>query len=70
VHLAIAEALFRPWANVRRDLAAACERAHIERCSPNDLRRTFGNWQVVAGVPLFLFAMAMGHKDTRMLKRV
>jgi Phage integrase family len=63
-------ALFTAWRNVRRDLAEACERAGIERCSPNDLRRTFASWQVEAGVPLFPIAQAMGHKDTRMLERV
>ncbi len=42
----------------------------LERCSPNDLRRTFASWQVEAGVPLFPIAQAMGHKDTRMLERV
>ena len=64
------DALFQPWLNVRRDLADACEDAKIERCSPNDLRRTFASWQVEAGVPLFPIAQAMGHKDTRMLERV
>src|SRR6266545_5335357 len=37
------DALFQPWGNVRRDLADACEEAKIERCSPNDLRRTFAS---------------------------
>ncbi len=64
------EALFAPWANVRRDIADACTAAKIERCSPNDLRRTFASWQVEAGVPLFPIAQAMGHRDTRMLERV
>ena len=64
------EALFLAWGNVRRDLADACEEAKIDRCSPNDLRRTFASWQVEAGVPLFPIAQAMGHKDTRMLERV
>src|SRR6266542_1589848 len=64
------DALFQPWGNVHRDLADACEEAKIERCSPNDLRRTFASWQVEAGVPLFPIAQAMGHKDTRMLERV
>jgi len=63
-------ALFQPWGNVRRDLADACVEAKIERCSPNDLRRTFASWQVEAGVPLYPIAQAMGHKDTRMLERV
>jgi integrase len=64
------DALFQPWGNVRRDLADACTEAKIERCSPNDLRRTFASWQVEAGVPLFPIAQAMGHKDTWMLERV
>jgi len=64
------DALFQPWGNVRRDLASACERPKIERVSPNDLRRTFANWYVAAGMPLFPIAQAMGHKDTRMLERV
>jgi hypothetical protein len=64
------DGLFQPWGNVRRDLASACERAKIPRASPNDLRRTFANWYVAAGVPLFPVAQAMGHKDTRMLERV
>jgi integrase len=54
-------ALFTAWRSVRPDLADACERAGIERCSPNDLRRTFASWQVEAGVPLFPIAQAMGH---------
>jgi len=62
--------IFRVWRNARRDLLEACERAGIERCSPNDLRRTFASWQVEAGVPLYPIAQAMGHKDTRMLERV
>ena len=64
------DSLFQSWRNVRRDLAEACTRAKIERCSPNDLRRTFASWQVEAGVPLFPIAQAMGHRDTRMLERV
>ena len=55
---------------MRRDLAEACTRAGIERCGPNDLRRTFASWEVEAGVPLFPIAQAMGHKNTRMLERV
>ncbi|HSN92799.1 MAG TPA: tyrosine-type recombinase/integrase, partial [Anaeromyxobacteraceae bacterium] len=60
----------RGHGDARRDLADACAEAKIERCSPNDLRRTFASWQVEAGVPLFPIAQAMGHKDTRMLERV
>jgi integrase len=64
------ELLFRPWGSVRRDLRAACVRAGIDACSPNDLRRTFGSWMLQAGVPLVLIARMMGHIDTRMVERV
>jgi len=62
--------LFAPWGNVRRDLLAACRRARIAPCSPNDLRRTFSSWMVEAGIQLYPIAQMMGHKDTRMLERV
>jgi len=62
--------LFRPWGNVRHDLEAACARAQIERCSPNDLRRTFAHWMRHAGVPLELLAPLMGHATTKMLEKV
>jgi len=63
-------AMFAPWSNIRRDLHAACKRAGIAPCSPNDLRRTFGNWMVAGGIPSHTVAEMMGHKDTRMLDRV
>lgn len=62
--------LFAPWPNVRRDIAAACERAGIERCSPNDLRRTLTHWLRQAGAPIDLVAPVLGHADTRMVQRV
>jgi integrase len=62
--------LFRPWQNIRRDLHAACDRANIAHCSPNDLRRTFGRWMRMAGVEPQLIAPAMGHADSRMVERV
>jgi integrase len=62
--------LFRPWPNVGRDLPAACARAKIPRCSPNDLRRTFAHWLKDAGIPNELVAPEMGHTDTRMVERV
>jgi len=43
--------LFPPWTNVRRDLIEACTRAGIERCSPNDLRRTYGRCMRIAALP-------------------
>jgi integrase len=63
-------ALFLPWQNVRRDLAQACDRAGIEPCTPNDLRRTCATWLRQLGAPPDLIAPVMGHADTRMVERV
>ena len=63
-------ALFTPWANVRRDLLDACERASIKPVSPNDLRRTCATWLRAAGAPPDLIAPVMGHADSRMVERV
>jgi hypothetical protein len=62
--------LFAPWGSVRRDLRAACQRAGIEPCSPNDLRRTLAHWLRAAGAPADLVAPVLGHVDTRMVQRV
>ncbi len=62
--------LFSPWGKVNRDLRLGCTKASIDRCSPNDLRRTHATWMRMAGVPLDLIAPVMGHKDSRMLERV
>jgi integrase len=62
--------LFLPWQNVRRDLAQACDRAGIEPCTPNDLRRTCATWLRQAGAAPDLIAPVMGHADTRMVERV
>ena len=62
--------LFSKWGNVRRDLAEACERAGIEKVSPNDLRRTFGTWLRQHGVEPHLIGAALGHTDSRMVERV
>ncbi len=64
------EALFAPWSNVRRDLTDACVRARIERCSPNDLRRTCATLLRAAGARVDDLAPLMGHADSRMLVRV
>jgi len=58
------------WQNVRRDLRAACKKLKIPRCSPNDLRRTCATWLRAAGTPPHLFALLMGHADSRMVERV
>ncbi len=65
------DALFLPWGNARRDIAAACVRAGIDHCSPNDLRRTTGTWLRDQGVPAELIGQGvMGHRDGRMMERV
>lgn len=42
--------LFSPWSSINHALARACVRAGIAKCSPNDLRRTFGKWHRGHGV--------------------
>src|SRR5678816_4174438 len=41
-----------------------------DRCSPNDLRRTYAKWMRLARVPAEIVAPTMGHRDTRMVERV
>jgi hypothetical protein len=62
--------LFQRWSNHGRDIRAACKRAGIAPCSPNDLRRTFGVWLRASGAPPDLIAPCMGHKDSTMVERV
>jgi integrase len=42
--------LFRPWGKAGRDIKAACKRAGIAPCSPNDLRRSMGHWYLHSGL--------------------
>lgn len=65
-----AERLFSAWPSVQRSLLWACKRAGVERCSPNDLRRTFAQWMRRDGMPIELLAPAMGHASTKMLESV
>lgn len=58
------------WANVRRDLGAACERAGVPRVTPNDLRRTIGSLLRAKGAPPDLIGLYLGHADSRMAERV
>lgn len=51
-------------------LDRACADAKIERCTSNDLRRTFTHWMRSRGLPAELVAPAMGHADTRMIERI
>lgn len=62
--------LFRRWTNARRDIVAACERARIPPCSPNDLRRTLATWLRARGVAPSLIGAYLGHADGRMVERV
>jgi len=62
--------LFAPWQNRGRDLKAACVRAGIEPCTPNDLRRTFVQWLRRSGAPAELVAPVAGHTTTRMVEHV
>lgn len=62
--------LFRPWSNMRRDLAQACDRAKIPRASANDFRRTFAQWHHLAGITNDVLKDAMGHSTSAMLDRV
>ncbi len=62
--------LFDRWINCQRDIDAACTRAGIPHCSPNDLRRTHGTWLRNAGVEPNLIGAALGHMDSRMVERV
>jgi integrase len=64
------ELLFSPWANARRAIALACERAGVPRVSPKRLRHTFAHWLLSEGVRTSELYVAMGHADTRMLDRV
>jgi integrase len=56
--------------NLRRDLAAACQRAGIAKCTPNDLRRSQGTMLVEAGVTLDVIRRLLGHETTRMVEMV
>lgn len=64
------DALFRPWANVRRDIALACEACEVPTFNATQLRHTTATWLVRAGVPFELVAKILGHASTAMLQRV
>ncbi len=62
--------LFPTWANMRRDLHEATDRAEIPRVSPNDLRRTFATWLAERGVPEMVTASMLGHTSSSMVRSV
>jgi integrase len=49
---------------------AACERAKIERCSPNDFRRTHATLLAEAGVDRDVTRRLLGHTTTRLVDTV
>ncbi len=62
---------FAPWGNSRRDIIAACDRAGIEPCTWNDLRRTCASlliWHL--GVAPHVVARLLGHTTTAMVDKV
>lgn len=63
-------ALFSAWGNVRRDLHAACVRARIAPCSPNDLRRTCCHYLLQSGASERIAAKVLGHANSRMVRKV
>ena len=62
----------RPWhtGSCVRDLARACRRAGIAKCTPNDLRRTYATLLVEGGASLDVVRRLMGHTSTAMVERV
>ena len=58
-----------PWPNAVRDLAVACRGLGIAKCSPNDLRRTFGSNLAQRGVMFSVIAKLMGN-SVRMVENV
>ena len=60
----------RKWRNSTRDLERFCAAAAIQRCTSNDLRRTFASWLKQDGVDSMTVAQLMGHCSTAMVERV
>ena len=63
----------RSWSrgNYLRDLAAACKRAKISACTPNDLRRTHATLLRNAGVDRDVVRSLLGHSaESKMLETV
>jgi integrase len=58
------------WKHVHESLLAACLRAGIERCSPNDLRRTHSTLLVELGVDRDVVRRLLGHTTSALVDRV
>src|SRR5690606_30594658 len=56
--------------NLYRDLAAACRRAGIPRCTPNDLRRSHATILAEGGGDAEALRRLLGHTTTAMVDRV
>jgi integrase len=56
--------LFTPWKNLNKQLARACDRIGIPRCSTNDFRRTFITWSVKYGTDITDLKKMAGHSPT------
>jgi len=59
-----------PWQNIVRDLAAACRRAGIQPCTPNDLRRSHATLLIEAGVDRDVVRRLLRHTTAAMVDRV
>lgn len=60
----------KPWGKIGRDLDRACRKAGIERCTPNDLRRTHATLLREIGVDRDVVRRLMGHTTTALVDRV
>lgn len=67
---AVAFVPFENWTNIRRAFNVVAAKLEIPEFCPTDLRRTFAQWLMQAGVPYELAYPLMGHADDRMLKLV
>lgn len=65
-HAPGSDLLFRPWGKLNRDLAAACVRAEVPKLSPNDLRRGFARWHLLAGVDVQKVSKMLRHTTDKL----
>jgi integrase/recombinase XerC len=73
IEQAVTSLPLEPWArgNITRDLEVACERAGIEKATPNDFRRTFATLLSSAGVDRDAVRRLMGHsRESLMLETI
>jgi integrase len=58
------------WHNFKRDMANPCKRAGVKPFVWKDIRRTFASRCAQAGVPEFWTVKLLGHRDSKMIRRV